>query len=101
MADDFQVGDVVVCVNADMIDCPHDPEVLHAGFEAPARGAIGRVRAIAPAPAPEGERWCGCTAIFTDDGAGIIARFRKLPKADDRFAEQMRALKPHRVREPA
>jgi hypothetical protein len=97
MADDFQVGDVVVCVDDGPIICPHDPIVIHDGSLAAKRRSVGRIIAIQPGFGGV----CMCNVVLTDGGAGVEARFRKLPKADDRFAEQMRALKPHREKVPA
>jgi len=97
MADDFQVGDVVVCVDDGPIVCPHDPLIVHDGTLAAKRRSVGRIFEIEP-----GLDWvCACRVVHTEVGAGVAIRFRRLPKADGRFAEQMRALKPHRVREPA
>lgn len=97
MADEFAVGDVVVCVNDGPLVCPHDSLVVHDGSLAAKKRTVGRIVAIEP-----GHTFiCLCRVIHTDVGAGVEARFRKLPKADDRFAEQMRALKPHREKVPA
>jgi hypothetical protein len=97
MSDDFQIGDVVVCVAGGPIVCPHDPLVVHDGSLAPKHRSVGRIVGIDPGFGGV----CMCTVIHTDAGPGVAIRFRKLPKADDRFAEQMRALKPHREQVPA
>lgn len=98
MSDEFQVGDVVVCVDDGPLVCPHDPLVIHDGTLAAKLRSVGRIETI---EAGHPDICCLCDLIYTDAGIGVAARFRKLPKADDRFAEQMRAQKPHREHVPA
>lgn len=87
MADDFQSGDVVVCVKSD-------------GRYLRDR-AVYRLTAVFSYGFDVGVQVDGldCARLGFD---GIYAwRFRKLPKADDSFAEQMRKLKPTHDRVPA
>lgn len=95
MSDDFQVGDVVVCISDDY-ERASGPESWW-----PKRGQIYRVAGLDHclnglflefAEDPD----------FGDTELGWAATdFRKLPKADEQFTEQMRAIRPHTKRVPA
>lgn len=90
---DYDVGDIVVCVD----DSP-SPEW------GPTRIKIGRfyrVRRIGP-NAPNSlvnkvgpSVWVEEVEPHSPAGFGWF-RFRKLPKADDEFTEYMRSMKPHK-----
>lgn len=87
---DYDVGDVVVCVDdsGGLFDLP----VVRFG-------QIERVSQIVECEGGGlGVELIGKTH---PDWAYGAERFRKLPKADDTFTEQMRALRPHKVEEPA
>ena len=94
MSDDFNVGDVVVCFRepSGWIASDWEPKVGSfysiAGIDVDTTGvAIIDLRED--------------PSCFSDDGAWEAAAFRKLPRADEQFTEQMRACKPVRVSEPA
>jgi hypothetical protein len=94
MGDDFQAGDVVVAVSHDI--CP-----LHADRADDAPEMIGRIYRISATVPATLDGCIGGARLEGRPDLRCVGTLRKLPKADDRFAEQMRALKPHRVREPA
>lgn len=82
---DFQVGDFVVCVDASMLPTSHNETGL-------TEGRLYRISAI-----HSDEQ---CVRLFgfipppLRSGWHLQLRFRKLPKADEQFTEQMRALRP-------
>ncbi len=93
MAEDFQVGDVVVCVNDSPCTATGEPKPVPCPWK---RGEIGRVVSISACRyglelAPQKHRLLYIAAY----------RFRKLPKADEQFTERMRKCKPHRNQVPA
>ena len=90
---DFKVGDVVVCVD----DSPCTSAIHENKVPCPyRRGDIARVVGICPDPARNG------ISLSDDKHAPhkyIVAyRFKHLPKADEQFTEEMRAIK-ERTRE--
>lgn len=90
MSDDFQVGDVVVCVD-DKAQGYSGDNVLR-----------GRHYRIASFIKRHGITGCTLEGMNPDPYLGYaIKRFRKLPRADESFTEQMRACRPTRVGEPA
>jgi hypothetical protein len=95
MADDFKAGEAVICIDAAPDAKDPRADLLTEG-RAYRVNTVGRTKdgelrlAFLCFPSSGGRGWAFCTH-----------RFRKLPKADDRFAEQMRALKPHREKVPA
>lgn len=91
MSGPFKVGDVVVCVDA--------PPTTNYGSWLPKRGAIYSISAtcignvtgkacvrLAQDPEPKPDA----------DGDWYARRFQLLPKADEQFTAQMRAIKPVR-----
>lgn len=95
MADDFQVGDVVVCINDDI--CP-----VVGGQHSYRKGAIYRVAIVRTVKDYLGRPATGLKAVGLENEAGRnIICFRKLPKADEQFTADMRACRPHRNRVPA
>lgn len=91
MSEEFNVGDVVVCVNNSPILCERR---IHTGGWAPEIGTIVRVVSL-------GSDDCGCVWLRGNNGAGLFARFKKLPKATDEFTRQIRACRPNKSRQPA
>lgn len=84
---DFQAGDVVVCAHLKRFGTMWDESVSLLR-----KGAFYRV---------EGWNFIGGLMIDVKSthplGGWNSKRFRKLRKADDRFTEQMRALRPAKV----
>jgi hypothetical protein len=81
-------GDLVVCVNADPIDCGMSE---HTGNNIRV-GQVRRVAFVDRVPI------CGCPGIFwgsdkRSQGA-LACRLRKLDKADEQFTETVRACRP-------
>jgi hypothetical protein len=88
---DYDVGDVVVCVDAGVIKCKSGWRHIGSGIK---KGDIIRVDAIAPSRRM-GLTCPTCLAVRSNSGElGVAARFRKLPKTTDEFTDQMRRLKP-------
>src|SRR5687768_16206553 len=68
---DWQVGDLAVCVNTDVIECE---ALLHVGSDAIREGMAVRVTRAALAP-------CGCVELHWDGApeyGGLAERFRKV-----------------------
>lgn len=94
---DYDVGDVVVCVESTNLPASNPLPPMR-------RGEIGRVAWIGESYDRVAKRDdLGVALEGRNDGLWAYhARcFRKLPRADDTFTEQMRALRPHKVEEPA
>jgi hypothetical protein len=93
----FQVGDVVVCVDASPYRLQR---YVHLVWPI-ARNRCLKVEAVLTAP-------CGNTGLHFFDGPlspspwGFdVTRFRKIRPASDEFIASLRACKPQRVGEPA
>lgn len=87
---DFKVGDVVVCVDGS--PCRRAPYV-GAPFSFK-EGQIGRISRIHMTDIGLGLEFPGHPGKM---GVGLHeSRFRHLPKSDEQFTEQMRALKPRK-----
>lgn len=91
MSEEFNVGDVVVCVDKSLIKCRI---ANHTGEWAPKLGAVLRITSIAVDD-------CGCSVLHGSNGVGVFARFKKLPKATDEFTRQILACRPNKSRQPA
>lgn len=91
MSDDFQVGDVVVCINA-------KPDSFDPKAGLLKERAHYRVAVVGPV---KGVFCLGFRALPADKPNTAWAwnanRFRKLPRADEQFTEMLRALKPTRA----
>jgi len=91
MSEEFQVGDVVVCVDA---DTPARP-----GYFSPDQIRNGDLYRLSDTFIDE---WGDCIKVagivaHTVNGGFLAARFRKLPRADEEFTRQIRACKPQRT----
>jgi hypothetical protein len=93
MSDDFQVGDVVVCVG------PLEPGDDRFGIH---ETRLYRIRAVGTSTVERMPilNFVGLLEPAPWEG-WLFHCFRKLPRADEQFTEQMRACKPVRVSEPA
>jgi len=97
---DFQVGDVVVCVDdspARSIDVRGMPWPMRMGSTWRVIGLVrskstGEILLLLKNSPPHLAPW---------KRGWVKDRFRKLPRADVQFARDMRACKPHRVGDPA
>ena len=99
MGEDFQVGDVVVCVDARTPAMPNS--TAPAEHSELREGSMYRVRSL----------WndsCFGPCLTLNEvearsvnGGFLCRRFRKLPKADEEFTASLRARKPSRNRVPA
>lgn len=91
---DYDVGDVVICVDASDGDaCPPLDTItpIKAGSAYRVTGMVKT--AYGPATLIEGEKPHRCACCDGQSG-WRPDRFRKLPKADDEFTEYMRRMKP-------
>lgn len=98
MADDFQVGDVVVCVRDKPLGKMTD--MAKPYWAALKVGALYRVASLVRDAS--GKR--GVTLRGIDNGrwpGWDNDLFRKLPPASDGFTRRIRACLPHKVEEPA
>jgi len=86
MSDDFQVGDLAICVLA---------------LPPLRQGAIYRIAQVLELRGEAGVNVREIDVISLGYVGIKASRFRKLPKADEQFTQSMRALKPHKVEEPA
>lgn len=89
MSGPFKVGDVVCCV---------DLSPIVQGFGVSSRIKLGSVYRVS-ATFTDGFGACvrlSCVTADTVNGGFLARRFRHLPKADDQFIQQMRAIKPVR-----
>ncbi len=97
MSDDFQVGDVVVCVHASSPACSYSTP--------PEKGRHYRVTGVIRARCAKTKRPVQGVEVAELSATPFSAFhelfFRKLPKADETFTEQMRSLRPHKVEQPA
>lgn len=95
MADEFQPGDVVVCVD------PDTPAAI--GWRGPSQLRLGASYRVATVFVDSWGLCCTVRGVVADtvNGGFLCRRFRKLPKADDSFIEQMRKLKRAHDRVPA
>ena len=96
MSDDWQVGDLAVCVRDGPVFCRVPGyEIEHCGTLAPRRGRTVRVASIYPAVCDDGcVAECGCIVLQAEDGsAGIAKRFRKIrPDQHEPCEEEFRIL---------
>jgi len=91
---DFKVGDVVVCVDAEFAG---GSDVNRDHVSLINKGCIYKVSHVLDG----GVGLSHVTYPYHPNVYGYKAdRFRHLPKADDTFIQQMRSLKPARIREP-
>lgn len=103
VGDDFQVGDVVVCVD----DSPYRSRDVKGKPWPMAKGSTWRVSDVlvarlGPLAGQVLLRFHAEPPLSRAWKRGWYhARFRKLSKADEQFTEQMRQCKPHRNRVPA
>lgn len=90
MSGSFKVGDVVVCVREHSSD---------EWFHGPRQIFQGKVYRVSRAGNWRGIAVVALCGIEANTCANAFAaeRFRHLPRADDQFTTQMRALKPHKV----
>lgn len=95
MADDWQVGDLALCVDDGPIHCGF---MNHDGSDAKRRGQIGLVASIRMIAA------CGCSKslIFDDGKTGLAIRYRKIrPLSDEERDSFLADLdEPVRTRQP-
>ncbi len=90
MADEFQVGDVVVCV--DVSHVPH-PKVVWINRGICVLGRLYRVRNVCIGPI-SGEVFLKFDGYNHGPLGCLASRFRKLPKADAQFTREIRACRP-------
>lgn len=85
---DYDVGDVVVCVDADGA-----PELVAGGYY-----RVTDIKVAEEWYEDAGELGTSLEGVSPTDGYMDFkaSRFRKLPKADDEFTEYMRSMKPHK-----
>jgi hypothetical protein len=96
MSEEFQVGDVVVCV------CDRSPTCIGRSLSEQLRqGVLYRITATLLAADGlsvlvngEAPHTCAC---HIGEAGWHPDRFRKLPRADEEFTRQIRACKPQRV----
>lgn len=102
---DYDVGDLVVCVDASRMECTGGlvGRTIHTG-ELVTRGRVYRVYGMASGVlqfGPDAGRCCGCLVARLDSGAqGHVARFRKVDPLPDALTSLL-ATEPVREGVPA
>jgi len=103
MSDDWQAGDLALCVRGGRIVCPSHPRRgIHTGKNAPPVGAVKTIAYVGNTVFPSGVV-CRCGQLSFSDGTYSVAtRFCKIrphtPDAED--AETIRLLNSAPVKEP-